>query len=1018
MAPSIFTGGVMSKRKADLQIIAKALDLDETGNRDDLQSRIKRHLEENQGILEDDPRFSGLYTKRRKSVQPPPRHVLSSDSPPMIASSSRIATDAPNVSSGPPSPTLTTSPTRTAQTISPAPPPNSRAAYTSYPASRMGDASFISRILPFSAPSKSLNQVIPQDDAFLRSGADTLLQIRMFLSNAQRLWSLTAVFELLYILFAIVPWQIVRRSLQYSPVTSPGIKIMYPPVTILKDPDFWRVLFHWSLTALLIPSLFGVLISFRPKTHPTPSPPPPPLSVPTPLERFGSKRFGDPTSPHQPSPDPVSLHLPSRTTTKPVSHPPSLPFDPLTASIIRLACQFGYPYPALGSHLHNGTIDVLGLKWRVLSASLGVAFAFAEAIAEAVPVYGRTASGTLCGSRHLSLRFVIVFVRIMDTPVCLCVAYDLLFFYPITASHLLSFNDAMVSQNQGSDTSKLWTASVASASLLMSLQISTRLVTFVVNQAVLRMTSPRAYGTAAIQFELLLGTILFLSREGVRNALLRASPRDKGITGDEKLKSGAEITSKAGTFTATSTTNLAFLPLLIGLPLSLVTCCLYYRHVSLETRNQPHFGTCIVLYGVAALVELASEPFHTRAMAELRTSVRVRAEGLGVVGKAVTSFSILFYDARQPDTSGSWTLLAYAMGQVAYATLVLAVYLAQYGVRGLWVSSSMSEVRGTPERLNTFDPELLRLSLTMTSQSVVKHFLTEGDKVMVSRISPLEDQGGYAVAVNYGSLLARMVFQPIEEAMRLFFSKTLAHSSIPTDSPHSSRVPNTPPLLQACKTLTNLLTIQIGLSAFLITFGSTYVEIALHILLPPRYLSTSAPRVLSAWIWYLPVLAINGGLEAFVSSVASTSDLNRQSWWMTLFSALYVASALLLYSFQLGDASLVFANIVNLSARILYTGNFVSRYFHSHGVGDHWRWSHVTLDWRSVVCLLISRVVMVESAAWLGVNEELETQGRHALFRAPILVHIGLGVVLALVCLGTWWHQSVRVIMLQRVKVE
>jgi len=42
--------------------------------------------------------------------------------------------------------------------------------------------------------------------------------------------------------------------------------------------------------------------------------------------------------------------------------------------------------------------------------------------------------------------------------------------------------------------------------------------------------------------------------------------------------------------------------------------------------------------------------------------------------------------------------------------------------------------------------------MAMTGQSVVKHFLTEGDKFLVSRLSPLEDQGGYAIASNYGTL--------------------------------------------------------------------------------------------------------------------------------------------------------------------------------------------------------------------------------------------------------------------------
>lgn len=53
-----------------------------------------------------------------------------------------------------------------------------------------------------------------------------------------------------------------------------------------------------------------------------------------------------------------------------------------------------------------------------------------------------------------------------------------------------------------------------------------------------------------------------------------------------------------------------------------------------------------------------------------------------------------------------------------------------------------------------FDSQLLSLAGSMTTQSVFKHFLTEGDKFLVSRLSPLADQGGYAVASNYGKPVA------------------------------------------------------------------------------------------------------------------------------------------------------------------------------------------------------------------------------------------------------------------------
>lgn len=48
-----------------------------------------------------------------------------------------------------------------------------------------------------------------------------------------------------------------------------------------------------------------------------------------------------------------------------------------------------------------------------------------------------------------------------------------------------------------------------------------RVITFVLNQSMIAWTSPEIFGIAAISLELLLSTLLFLSREGVRLACLR-----------------------------------------------------------------------------------------------------------------------------------------------------------------------------------------------------------------------------------------------------------------------------------------------------------------------------------------------------------------------------------------------------------------------------------------------------------------------------------------------------------------
>lgn len=139
-------------------------------------------------------------------------------------------------------------------------------------------------------------------------------------------------------------------------------------------------------------------------------------------------------------------------------------------------------------------------------------------------------------------------------------------------------------------------ASVSSASSLMALQLLSRLFTFALNQAMLRLASPGAFGIAAIQFELMISTILFLSREGVRNAILRAWPTKKSQDGHQAIM----------------ITNVATLPLFIGIPLAAATCGFYSFIAALEAKSQPFFTLSICIYALAAVTELTSEPMHIR----------------------------------------------------------------------------------------------------------------------------------------------------------------------------------------------------------------------------------------------------------------------------------------------------------------------------------------------------------------------------------------------------------------------
>ncbi len=204
-------------------------------------------------------------------------------------------------------------------------------------------------------------------------------------------------------------------------------------------------------------------------------------------------------------------------------------------------------------------------------------------------------------------------------------------------------------------TASLLSATLASGSSLVLLQLFSRVVTFVLNQALVRLVSPQVFGTTSIQFELLLSTILFLSREGVRNALLRAS--SSPTQGEDRDANSPLIT------------NISLLPILLGIPTALGSALLYLATSSFTTSSQPHFRTSVVLYVVAAFFELLSEPMYIRTQNELRFHVRVRAEGTAVMLKTITTFLVLVGAPEE------WSLVAFALGQTAYGLTMLLSFI-------------------------------------------------------------------------------------------------------------------------------------------------------------------------------------------------------------------------------------------------------------------------------------------------------------------------------------------------------
>lgn len=188
--------------------------------------------------------------------------------------------------------------------------------------------------------------------------------------------------------------------------------------------------------------------------------------------------------------------------------------------------------------------------------------------------------------QELSCKSTLLFVLCNTCMIC---STGLLLNYSIQSYFAnMSFTSTVSTSSQNGAWLK---RSIESASSLMALQLLSRAVTFILNQALFRLASPSAFGIAAIQFEFILATILFLSREGVRCALLRVNPRLDADAARLRM-------------------NLSFLPIIFGVPIAWGTSVLYLHYAGQVVKRQPHFESAITLYALAAMTELLSEPMY------------------------------------------------------------------------------------------------------------------------------------------------------------------------------------------------------------------------------------------------------------------------------------------------------------------------------------------------------------------------------------------------------------------------
>ncbi|KAI1121175.1 oligosaccharide translocation protein RFT1, variant [Nemania abortiva] len=502
-------------------------------------------------------------------------------------------------------------------------------------------------------------------------------------------------------------------------------------------------------------------------------------------------------------------------------------------------------------------------------------------------------------------------------------------------------------------------SAIRGASLLIVLQIASRAITFVANQLLLRFLTAQLLGVSA-QLEVYYLSVLFFARESLRVAVQRqgtgaggGSGGGSGNSDDNAARDRGEglVKGAADATDSQSVVNTAHLSLGLGLASSLTLGWAYLRYIDVATASTSYLGTSLRIYGLAALVELLSEPAFVVLQYRLRFGPRAAAESIATFMRCLVTLGAANWGWRRSLDLG---VLPFALGQFAYGVGLLAVYM-WYGC-GLAKSEGFSllprrvgqgRTATTAKRqavaeggyvFGYFFTPTLQLASSLMSQSLVKHVLTQGDTFLVSILSDPRSQGVYALANNYGSLLARLVFQPIEESSRNYFSKLLSSSPAPAAGEEIEiKAAANIKTHKARADLQALLKFYVLLGLVVVSIGPYGAPLLVQIVAGPRWSSSGAGDALARYCLYIPLLALNGATEAFVSSVATKSEVHRQSLWMGIFSlAFAIAGFVSLRVLDLGAAGLVYANAINMLCRIIWSASFISRYFRRNDVEFEW----------------------------------------------------------------------------------
>lgn len=519
---------------------------------------------------------------------------------------------------------------------------------------------------------------------------------------------------------------------------------------------------------------------------------------------------------------------------------------------------------------------------------------------------------------------------------------------------------------------------VSNSLLLVAAAVAQKLIVFVVNQLSLQYTTPEVVGKASIQLELWLSTSLFVSREAIRVACLRYKIEDSPR-------------SKHQFF------NLAWTSLVL---LLLITSALFYTKFHWNRDELAADWSVYLLYSGAAFVETLGEPLYNIYNNQCYIEPRIRAETIGFFVKSVVTFTTV--------AMLQWGVLGFGLAQLSFAVvylLILCAYFKRFQQdlkqkaesEGPKLRLALSDIAPTWKAGPVYDETMFMTAVYLSGSSVVKHVLTEADKISLTLSCSDYDQGIYAITNNYGSLVARLFYLPMEDSARL--SLSYLQKQTPTDDDADVAANNAAVLDGEAKKkpqmyvlLLRLLKVVLVVGVGIAVFGPSYVSVFTAVVLRRREGVATMNACLTYFCYYLLFMGVNGIAEACLQVAAESFVTTNVG-----LAASSVGFALVGYYAvpRYGGAGIILANISSVVVRLLWNGCLLDGIFFarraSGGVSRVLRGllffaAVIPVGWWWGLAALVKVVLQQSETRLLSVAGEWSVRQPR-----PLLLHVAIG---------------------------